>query len=223
MLSVAPRSHVRSYIGLFQGPEGAFCSREPLAANGNLVSCLNRRQPKSSRRRIRLLVSEASSPLHRPGGSIPNFAFPSPSLPQVYINPHFLLALSSLSPKPQLAASPRLPFAVVLIPQAPSQWSTGAPPQRLLPTIVRLRLRLARFRFNQSRDSRVHQVHARALRALHVNTVRGGSQRRPDLFSFCSWEFVVSIDFDWQFISGKKKFRWPLVRLVGPEVGHALR
>jgi len=26
-----------------------------------------------------------------------------------------------------------------------------------------------------------------------------------------SWEWVVSLDFDWQYISGKKKFRWPMV------------
>lgn len=29
-----------------------------------------------------------------------------------------------------------------------------------------------------------------------------------------SWEFVTSLDFDWQFISGVKKFRWPLVCLL---------
>ena len=26
-----------------------------------------------------------------------------------------------------------------------------------------------------------------------------------------SWEFVTSLDFEWDFISGKKKFRWPAV------------
>ncbi|KAG9313367.1 hypothetical protein JVU11DRAFT_5683 [Chiua virens] len=25
------------------------------------------------------------------------------------------------------------------------------------------------------------------------------------------WEFVTSLDFDWEFLSGKKKFRWPLI------------
>jgi hypothetical protein len=25
------------------------------------------------------------------------------------------------------------------------------------------------------------------------------------------WEWVTSLDFDWQFISGKKRFRWPLI------------
>jgi hypothetical protein len=26
------------------------------------------------------------------------------------------------------------------------------------------------------------------------------------------WEFVTSLDFDWQFITGKRKFKWPMVR-----------
>ncbi|KAL0576768.1 hypothetical protein V5O48_005208 [Marasmius crinis-equi] len=25
------------------------------------------------------------------------------------------------------------------------------------------------------------------------------------------WEWAISLDFDWQFITGKKKFRWPLI------------
>ena len=25
------------------------------------------------------------------------------------------------------------------------------------------------------------------------------------------WEFVTSLPFDWAYISGKKKFKWPLV------------
>lgn len=36
----------------------------------------------------------------------------------------------------------------------------------------------------------------------------------PDISWFWlaySWEWVVSLNFDWQYISGKKKFRWPLV------------
>lgn len=40
-------------------------------------------------------------------------------------------------------------------------------------------------------------------------------QLHPDPWFSNSWEFVLSLDFDWQFISGKKKFRWPLVRFVG--------
>ena len=26
-----------------------------------------------------------------------------------------------------------------------------------------------------------------------------------------SWEFATSLDFDWDFITGKKKFHWPMV------------
>ncbi len=33
------------------------------------------------------------------------------------------------------------------------------------------------------------------------------------LTSQYSWEFITSLSFDWQYISGKKKFKWPLVRL----------
>ena len=29
-----------------------------------------------------------------------------------------------------------------------------------------------------------------------------------------SWEFVTSLPFDWQYISGKRKFKWPLVRAL---------
>ncbi|KAG1776764.1 hypothetical protein EV702DRAFT_970981 [Suillus placidus] len=31
------------------------------------------------------------------------------------------------------------------------------------------------------------------------------------LFGLYIWEFVSSLDFDWQFISGKRRFRWPLI------------
>ena len=27
-----------------------------------------------------------------------------------------------------------------------------------------------------------------------------------------SWEWFVSLDFDWAYITGKRQFRWPLVR-----------
>lgn len=34
--------------------------------------------------------------------------------------------------------------------------------------------------------------------------------------SLCnSWEFAASLDFDWLFISGKKRFQWPMVRVSG--------
>ena len=33
----------------------------------------------------------------------------------------------------------------------------------------------------------------------------------PLIHGIYRWEFVTSLDFDWQFLSGKKQFRWPLV------------
>lgn len=27
------------------------------------------------------------------------------------------------------------------------------------------------------------------------------------------WEFITSMDFDWAVLTGKKRFRWPLVRI----------
>lgn len=29
--------------------------------------------------------------------------------------------------------------------------------------------------------------------------------------NYYSWEFATSLDFDYQFLTGKKSFRWPLV------------
>ena len=28
-----------------------------------------------------------------------------------------------------------------------------------------------------------------------------------------SWEFSVSLDFDWMYLTGKKKFHWPIVSI----------
>lgn len=39
-----------------------------------------------------------------------------------------------------------------------------------------------------------------------------GADRRP----VRSWEFATSLDFDLAFLTGKKKFSWPLVRRVSP-------
>ena len=36
--------------------------------------------------------------------------------------------------------------------------------------------------------------------------------KRCSRICLCRWEFVTSLPFDWQYISGKKKFKWPLVR-----------
>jgi hypothetical protein len=31
----------------------------------------------------------------------------------------------------------------------------------------------------------------------------------PDKIS--RWDFIISLDFDWVVLTGKKKFRWPMV------------
>ena len=41
-----------------------------------------------------------------------------------------------------------------------------------------------------------------------------------------SWEYVVSLDFEWSFFSGKRKLRWPFVRFLStcspPRLAHEL-
>ena len=29
-----------------------------------------------------------------------------------------------------------------------------------------------------------------------------------------SWEFITSLPFDWEYISGKRKFKWPMVSIA---------
>ena len=36
---------------------------------------------------------------------------------------------------------------------------------------------------------------------------------RRSIQSLLSWEWFTSLDFDWQFLSGKRKFRWPMVTI----------
>lgn len=56
---------------------------------------------------------------------------------------------------------------------------------------------------------RIRQVYARSSRALYVcHLVK--LQIVPQFLY--SWEWVTSLSFDWQFLSGKKKFRWPMVK-----------
>ncbi|KAF9528693.1 hypothetical protein CPB83DRAFT_906705 [Crepidotus variabilis] len=31
------------------------------------------------------------------------------------------------------------------------------------------------------------------------------------LFGLIVWEYLISLDFEWEFISGKRKFRWPMI------------
>lgn len=58
----------------------------------------------------------------------------------------------------------------------------------------------------------IHEIDARSQRSLLVSSRM--SDYRCIGFSqniLYSWEFVTSLDFEWDFISGKKKFRWPAV------------
>jgi hypothetical protein len=46
--------------------------------------------------------------------------------------------------------------------------------------------------------------------------------RSASKLTFSSYEWFLSLDFDWDFISGKKRFRWPMVRLTLPLCSHQL-
>ncbi len=35
-----------------------------------------------------------------------------------------------------------------------------------------------------------------------------------DWILFRSWEFFISLGFEWSFVRGQKKFNWPMVNLV---------
>ena len=50
-----------------------------------------------------------------------------------------------------------------------------------------------------------------ALLGLYMYEVFSVFYRCGTDSNFIRWEFVTSLDFDWQFISGVKTFRWPLV------------
>ena len=62
-------------------------------------------------------------------------------------------------------------------------------------------------------SSRLHK--ARALRCWYilVSTVYVKSVRGSDNKYIDSWEFVISLEFDWSFVTRKRRFRWPMVRL----------
>lgn len=50
---------------------------------------------------------------------------------------------------------------------------------------------------------------------LYLYVTSDQSCRIDVLIVLSSWEFCVSFNFDYSFISGKRKYRWPLVsRLV---------
>ena len=32
--------------------------------------------------------------------------------------------------------------------------------------------------------------------------------------NYCRWEWIISLGFEWDFITGKRRLRWPMVRFV---------
>lgn len=100
-------------------------------------------------------------------------------------------------------------------------WSTGSPHLRLRKTAVsrvaravqrpatrpraRILTRLARC---------ILQVHALPPRALPVSTTCAVSEKDLAKSLLCHptrWEFFISSSFDFDFILGRKQFKWPLV------------
>ena len=78
--------------------------------------------------------------------------------------------------------------------------SKGSVPRRC----VRLELTVTRRRC-------LWQAHAHAPWSLHVS-LRLYKYLEIAADAPLSWEFVTSLDFDWDFVVGRKKFRWPMVR-----------
>lgn len=46
-----------------------------------------------------------------------------------------------------------------------------------------------------------------------MSRILSGPERFHDLIRICArWEWATTLGFEWQYLSGKKRFRWPLVR-----------
>ena len=122
------------------------------------------------------LLSPRKSLLHHPGRSISNFISSHHKHEHLrfaffsHINPNFLSIPLVASPPNSSLTSSRSPSSPLSNP--PSRWLTGAPLKRLPPTMVRIKLYSSRSRVIESRISRIHKVHARAIRTLHVILVR---------------------------------------------------
>ena len=93
-------------------------------------------------------------------------------------------------------------------------WLTGIPPLRLPMTLVGSFLvstLIHAVHLNQCRG--LHTSHPCPLRHLHVRTSLTCRQPCRVCMLICpfSWEFCITLDFDYTFLSGKRKYRWPLV------------
>ena len=50
-------------------------------------------------------------------------------------------------------------------------------------------------------------------RGLFVSRICSGPEYSHALIRIgARWEWATTLGFDWQYLSGKKRFRWPLVR-----------
>lgn len=116
---------------------------------------------------------------------------------------------------PRVASHPcpsHLPISLL-----PSPWSIGSLPKSLCSSPVRPSLLPAPLaRPGPHRPclllSRLCQVHARTCRPVLVSLfVPHSSLLRRVLTSPRSWEWVTSLDFEWAFLTGKKRFHYPAV------------
>ena len=94
-----------------------------------------------------------------------------------------------------------------------STWSTGVPLQKwyMMPVSLSLNRWLTTMvtKVTQSASIGSFTVFLACICVYSLSTVNMGI-----CWGFQSWEWVMSLDFEWRFISGKKKFRWPMVCFV---------
>jgi len=58
--------------------------------------------------------------------------------------------------------------------------------------------------------SRENMIDWQSLAELHRDNVAFADLSHV-LLGIYVWEFCISLDFEWDFITRKKRFRWPLV------------
>ena len=99
--------------------------------------------------------------------------------------------------------------AVILITLVLVIWLTGVPPLKLLMMAVRV-LHLISCVYRRDCDSEAFARFMHALLGVYM-WVSESDLSQVLLTIYYSWEFATSLDFDYQFLTGKKSFRWPLV------------
>lgn len=93
-----------------------------------------------------------------------------------------------------------------------STWSIGIHLKKLRRTPVsQARTRPLSMSFNLF-HSGVRKVHACIARAVYVNLRHVFVADNGIIwYAWHSWEWLTSLDFDWQYLSRQKRFRWPMV------------